>query len=164
MTFQRFPHTNVLRRKLDLALKGQPLTFIYTNLVDLGSPNAIYQDLASKLSCFWRKRLLSVFTIYRHGGHLVHWRGTIRTNYQYLSNRRLRVKSGENCPKKVRGKSRKCHNHKPQPFPDTKRKKKQTKPNKFKSNKRTKSTKISSLSSPSEVIAMLKGLKNTRTK
>ena len=46
---------------------------------------------------------------------------------------------------KVREKSRKCHNHKPQPLPDTKRKRKQTKPNKRKSNKRTKSTKISSL-------------------
>ena len=38
-----------------------------------------------------------------------------------------------------------CHNRKPQPFPDTKRKRKQTNPNKRKSNKRTKSTKISSL-------------------
>ena len=47
--------------------------------------------------------------------------------------------------KKVREKSRECHNHKPQPFPDTKRKRKQTKPNKRKSNKRTKNTKISSL-------------------
>ena len=54
--------------------------------------------------------------------------------------------------KNVIGKSRECHNHKPQPTPDKKRK----------SNKRTKNTKISSLSSPSEV--MLKGLKNTRTK
>ena len=47
--------------------------------------------------------------------------------------------------KKVREKSRECHNYKPQPFPITKRKRKQTKPNKRKSNKRTKSTKISSL-------------------
>ena len=47
--------------------------------------------------------------------------------------------------KKVREKSRECHNHKPQSFPDTKRKRKQTKPNKRKSNKRTKSTKISLL-------------------
>ena len=47
--------------------------------------------------------------------------------------------------KKVRGKSRECNNHKPQPFPDTKRKRKPTNPNKHKSNKRTKSTKISSL-------------------
>ena len=46
--------------------------------------------------------------------------------------------------KKVREKSRECHNNKPQPFPDTKRKRKQRKPNKRKSNKRTKSTKISS--------------------
>ena len=47
--------------------------------------------------------------------------------------------------KQVRGKSRECHNHKPQPFSDTKRKRKSTKPNKHNSNKRTKSTKISSL-------------------
>ena len=47
--------------------------------------------------------------------------------------------------KKVREKSRECLNHKPQPFPDTKRKRKSTNPNKHKSNKRTKSTKISSL-------------------
>ena len=44
--------------------------------------------------------------------------------------------------KKVIERSGECHNHKPQPFPDTKRKRKQTKPNKRKSNKRTKSTKI----------------------
>ena len=62
--------------------------------------------------------------------------------------------------KKVREKSRECHNHKPQPFPDPKRKRKPTNPNKHKSNKRTKRT----LSSPSEVIAILIGLKNTRTK
>ena len=42
--------------------------------------------------------------------------------------------------KMVREKSRECHNHKPQPFPDTKRKRNPTKPNKRKSNKRTKST------------------------
>ena len=47
--------------------------------------------------------------------------------------------------KKVREKSWECHNHIPQPLPDTRRKRKQTKPNKLKSNKRTKSTKISSL-------------------
>ena len=46
---------------------------------------------------------------------------------------------------KERKKSRKCQIHKPQPFPDTKRKRKQTKPNKRKSNKHTKSIKISSL-------------------
>ena len=48
-------------------------------------------------------------------------------------------------PKKLREKSRKCHNHKPQPFPDPRRKRKPTNLNKHKPNKRTKSTKISSL-------------------
>ena len=47
--------------------------------------------------------------------------------------------------KKVREKSRECNNHKPHPFPDPKRKRKPTNPNKHKLNKRTKSTKISSL-------------------
>ena len=47
--------------------------------------------------------------------------------------------------KKVREKSREYHIHKPQHFPDTKRKRKPTNPNKHESNKRTKSTKISSL-------------------
>ena len=47
--------------------------------------------------------------------------------------------------KKVRKKSRECHNHKPEPFPDPKRTRKPTNPNKHKPNKRTKSTKISSL-------------------
>ena len=61
--------------------------------------------------------------------------------------------------KGIREKSRECHNHKPQPLPDTKRKRKPTNQNKRKSNKRTKITTISSLSSPSEVIAMLNELK-----
>ena len=47
--------------------------------------------------------------------------------------------------KKVREKSRECNNHKQQPFPETKRKRKQTKPKKHKSNKHMKITKISSL-------------------
>ena len=46
---------------------------------------------------------------------------------------------------KVREKSRECHNYKPQPFPDPKRKRKPTNLNKHKPNKRTKSTMISSL-------------------
>ena len=46
------------------------------------------------------------------------------------------------CEKRVREKSMECHNHKPQPFQDTKRKKKSTKTNKQKSNKRTKSPTI----------------------
>ena len=50
-----------------------------------------------------------------------------------------------NYAKKVREKSRECNNHKPQPFPDPKRKRKPTNLNKHKPNKRTKSTKISCL-------------------
>ena len=63
--------------------------------------------------------------------------------------------------KKVRETSRECHNHKPQPFRDPKRKRKPTNLNKHTLNKRTKSTKISSLF-PKRYI--LKRLKKTRTK
>ena len=45
----------------------------------------------------------------------------------------------------LKSKSRECHNHKLQPFPDPKRKRKPTNLYKHKPNKRTKSTKISSL-------------------
>ena len=57
--------------------------------------------------------------------------------------------------KKVREKSRECHNHKPQPFPDTKKRE----------TDKTKQAQVEqkalrlALSSPSEVIAMPKGLK-----
>ena len=65
--------------------------------------------------------------------------------------------------RKVREKSRECHNHKPQPFPDTKRKRKPTTPNKHKSNKCTESTKISSLF-PKWGKRNAKRTENTRTK
>ena len=61
-----------------------------------------------------------------------------------------------------REKSRECHNHKPQSFPDTKRKINrycQTSANRTNVRKAPRLA----LSSPSEVIAMLKGLKNTST-
>ena len=40
-------------------------------------PDAVYQDSASKLSWYWRRRFLSVFTIYGHDSHLVQWCRTI---------------------------------------------------------------------------------------
>ena len=56
---------------------------------------------------------------------------------------------------KVKSRARECHNCKPQPFPDTKRKRKPINPNKDKSNKRTKSTKISSNFPPSRWFIIL---------
>ena len=53
-------------RKTD---KGQPRVIIWTNLVDLESM-LLYQDSALKLYWFWRRRFLSVFTIYGNGGYL----------------------------------------------------------------------------------------------
>ena len=80
--------------------------------------------------------------------------------------------------KRVRENSKECHNRKPQPFQDTKRKRRPTKPTSRSPSKTPRGRgnrqnqqaqieqtykKIISLSSPSEVIAMLKGLKNTST-
>ena len=52
-------------------------------------PNAIYQDSISKLSWFWRRRFLGLFTIYGHSGHLVQWHGTVPTYCQYPFNREV---------------------------------------------------------------------------
>ena len=71
-------------------------------------------------------------------------RNTKRTEKH--KNKMTHIKTYNKSPrriKKVREKSRECHNHKPQPFPEPKRK--PTNLNKHKPNKRTKSTKISSL-------------------
>ena len=68
----------------------------FNNFDRLWVPIAVYQDSASKLSWFWRCRLLSVFTIYRHGGHFVQCCRTIWTICQYLINRRSYLKTIEN--------------------------------------------------------------------
>ena len=52
-----------------------------------------------KASWFSRRRFLSLFTIFGHGGHLVRWRGTIQTNCQYRFDSKPYVKSGENLLK-----------------------------------------------------------------
>ena len=79
------------------------------------------------------------------------WRGLIRRAASEYEAKRISEKKGKRriqgvpqSQKKVIEKSRECHNHKPQPFPDIK-KRKPTNPNKHKSIKHTKSTKVSSL-------------------
>ena len=71
-----------------------------SSLNKLGRPwvlDAICHDSAPKLSWFWRRRFLNVFTIYGHGGHLVQWPWTIWINWQYPFDTWPHVKSGENC-------------------------------------------------------------------
>ena len=89
------------------------------------------------------------FLIHVHEGYFQEtWRGNIMLLGYFPSS----LKNGNVTPihkkddkRKVKEKSKECHNHKLQPFQDTKRKRNPTNPNKHKSNKRTKSTKISSL-------------------
>ena len=75
-----------------------------------------------------------------YGDLVLHLQNTMRLH----RSRRSKQYGVSQLKKRVREKSRECHNKKPQPFLDTKRKMKQTKPNKRKSNNRTTSTKISS--------------------
>ena len=56
--------------------------------------DALYYDSAPKFFWFMRRTFSNVFTIYRHGGHLVQLRGTIWRNWQYSFDRRPHVKYG----------------------------------------------------------------------
>ena len=93
--------------------------------------------------------------------NMVHPRN-IRTNIKYSFGPIRSIPTTDSSyanpyqPKKVREKSRKCHNYKPQPFPDTKRKRKPKKTSTNRTNER-KALRLA-LSSPREVIAILKGL------
>ena len=73
-------------------VKGQPTTIIWINLVDL-SPLCYIPRFSLYAFLVLEKKILCVFTVYRHGGHLVQWRGT---NCQYPFDRRPHRKSGEN--------------------------------------------------------------------
>ena len=93
--------------------------------------------------------LYAIFAIYRDmtgAAALTFLWNCINTSTWFLNGRLIHLLTCDSVTdensKKVREKSRECHNHKPQPFPDPKRK---TNLNKHKPNKRTKSTKISSL-------------------
>ena len=68
--------------------------------------------------------------------------------------------------KKVREKSRECHSHKPQPFPDSQTQRGRGNRQIRRSTNRTNVRKALrlALSSPSEVIAILKGLKKHKNK
>ena len=81
--------------------------------------------------------------LYRHDQHF-----DVITKVTGFLNRScfcFQCKKGYNTKeKKLIEKSRECHNHKLQPTPDTKRKRKMTKTNMYKTNKCTRSTQTSS--------------------
>ena len=125
MIFQHFPHTNVWERKFDLAVKRSKVnlrSLFEQNWKTLGPRWYIvrfslkdFLVLEKKtFKCFFVVVVVFfffffffflfcfLFTIYGHGGHLVQWRKTIRTNIQYPFNRKLHVKFGENCSNGIR--------------------------------------------------------------
>ena len=84
----------------------------------------------------------------------------VRFNFLKLSKLSLNV----GILKKLIEKARECHNHKPQPTPDTKRRK-MTKTNTYKANKQMHKKHTDQLPLPqSEVITMLKGMKKHENK
>ena len=93
--------------------------------------STIHSDTSNEVSSQLTFRFKIDFQHDGYGDHLGFPIGTLLTIFD--------------LQKKVREKSRECHNHKPQPFPDPKRNRKPANPNKHKPNKRMKSTKISSL-------------------
>ena len=67
--------------------------FCRTPLLD-----ASCQVSKSKAFLFWSRRVLKVFAIYRHGGHLGHVTWTIYINFRSPFLRMLHMKFGFDCP------------------------------------------------------------------
>ena len=99
MIFQQFPHTNVLRRKFDLAIirsKVNLLPLFEQNLYTL-SPRCYIPRFSLKAFLILEKKIFKLFY------HIWAWQpscsvgGTIQTNYQYPFYRRPHMKTCENC-------------------------------------------------------------------
>ena len=74
-----------------------PLSHYLSNLSSIPIPNATYQILRQSIHWFER-RIVKVFTMNRHGSHAGHVTWTIRTNFSYLSPRRLYMKFCDTWP------------------------------------------------------------------
>ena len=66
-------------------------------------PNDLSKDSAPRHPWFWRRRILKVFTIYGHGGHLGHRAATILAIFHTLHLRRLHIKFEQNWLRGSRG-------------------------------------------------------------
>ena len=96
--------------------------------------NSLANVVVNAFDRVWHKGLIFKLKQLGINGDVLKWVSN------YLDNRQQRVVIKSCKSKKVREKSRECHNHKPQPFPDPKRKMKPTNLNKHKPNKRFRST------------------------
>ena len=65
-------------------------------LVDLPVPDDFCKGSAPRLSLFWRRRFLKVFTIYGRGGHLGQQTATILAIFRSPTLRRLHMKFEQN--------------------------------------------------------------------
>ena len=65
-------------------------------------PNDICKDSAIRHPQFWRRRLLKVFTMYGHGGHLGQWTATILAIFHFPAPGRLQMKFEQRWPRGFR--------------------------------------------------------------
>ena len=87
-------HTNAYRSKFDLTLKGQTSMYDH-HFTNFGRPpvrDDLCKDLAPRHPLFWRRRLLTVFTIYGHGGHLGQWIPSISAIFHSPAPKRILIK------------------------------------------------------------------------
>ena len=66
-------------------------------------PYDLCKDSAPRLPRIWRRRVLKVFTIYGHSGHLVQWTTTILAIFHSPAPRRFHMKFEQHWPRGFRG-------------------------------------------------------------
>ena len=80
------------REANDLAVKRSMYDQHFSNLGRSPIPNNLCKVLAPRHPRFWIRRLLKVFTIYEHGGHLSPWTTIILAIFHSPAPKRLHMK------------------------------------------------------------------------
>ena len=96
-----------MHREANLTQPKKGQTSMYNNyFIKFGRPpipDDLCNDSAQRHPWFWRRRVLKVFTIYGHGGHLGQWTLTILAIFHYPNLRRLHMKFEQNWLRGFRG-------------------------------------------------------------
>ena len=96
-----------MHREANLTLPKKDKTSMYDNsFSNFDRPpvlNDSCKDSAPRHPRFWRRRVLKVFTIYGHDGHLGQRTATILANFRSPTLRRLYMKSEQNWLSGFRG-------------------------------------------------------------
>ena len=111
----KFFPTNDILTNFPIQMHGRPMLTLPSNRSRSSQGHDLYKlcrtpvtDASHQVSkslafWFWRRRLLKVFTIYSHGGHLGHVTWTIYINFLSPFPRMLQLKFGFDWPSGFRG-------------------------------------------------------------